>query len=338
MYLRHYGLRELPFELTPNPRFLFMTPQHREALANLQYGLSSAKAVTLLIGEAGTGKTTLLRAALDSDAGRRVRAVYLTNPGLSRSEFVETLARAFGFGISAQSSKATLLAELEAALAERRRRGEITALIVDEAQRLSEELLEEVRLLANIETETEKLLPLVLAGQPELSDRLNESGLRQLKQRVALRCEIAPFTLAETAAYIASRIRTAGGDAARLFTREAVMSIHEYSRGIPRTVSVICDNALLSGFAAGRQPVGRDLIDEVARDFDLNRREAATAEIPVPDPTPVRPQLRRADVVSMNVATPSAELPARSEADERPERRIFADVPKRRSFSLFGRS
>src|SRR6478735_7838464 len=120
MYLRHYGLRELPFELTPNPRFLFMTPQHREALANLQYGLSSAKAVTLLIGEAGTGKTTLLRTALDSEEGRRIKAVHLTNPGLSRNEFIETLARSFGFGPSAQASKATLLAELEAELTARR--------------------------------------------------------------------------------------------------------------------------------------------------------------------------------------------------------------------------
>ena len=332
MYLRHYGLRELPFELTPNPRFLFMTPQHREALANLQYGLSSAKAVTLLIGEAGTGKTTLLRTALDSEEGRRIKAVHLTNPGLSRNEFVETLARSFGFGPSAQASKATLLAELEAELIARRERGEITALVVDEAQRLSPDLLEEIRLLANIETDTHKLLPLVLAGQPELADRLNEPDLRQLKQRVALRCEIAPFTLSETAAYIASRIRTAGGDASRLFTREAVMLIHECSRGIPRTVSVICDNALISGFAAGRQPVGRDVIEEVARDFDLKRLPFADEPV------------GRADVSSQPNATPGAKpasaAPVAVPDPERPreDRRIFADVGRRRPFSIFGRS
>jgi general secretion pathway protein A len=269
MYLRFYGLREEPFELTPNPRFLFTTPQHAEAVANLQYGLSSAKAVTLLIGEAGTGKTTLLRAALESEPCRHVRAVHLTNPQLSRAEFIETLARSFALSPAAHSSKAALLAELEASLREGRRRGQIAALVVDEAQRMSEELLEEIRLLANIETDTEKLLPLVLAGQPELSDRLNDSGLRQLKQRVALRCQIKPFELGDTAAYIASRIRTAGGDARRLFTREAVILIQQYSRGIPRSISVICDNALLSGFAAGRQPVGRDIVEEVAHDFDL---------------------------------------------------------------------
>ena len=142
--------------------------------------------------------------------------------------------------------------------------------MVDEAQTLSAELLEEMRLLANIETPSEKLLPLVLAGQPELARRLNDPALRQLKQRIALRCELRPFELTETAAYIASRIRTAGGDAARLFTREAVMLIHEHSRGIPRTISVICDNALVSGMALGKQPVGRDIVLEVCRDFDLD--------------------------------------------------------------------
>ena len=189
MYQAFYGLREAPFELTPNPKFLFFTARHREALSNLQYGLSSAKAVTVLIGEAGTGKTTLLRAALESDRCRHVRSVYLHNPALTRTEFVQMLAHQFRLSSEAAESKATLLNELEAALRERRERGEIAALVVDEAQSLSAELLEEIRLLANIETATEKLLPLVLAGQPELADRLNEPSLRQLKQRVALRCE-----------------------------------------------------------------------------------------------------------------------------------------------------
>ena len=142
--------------------------------------------------------------------------------------------------------------------------------MVDEAQSLSTELLEEIRLLANIETTTEKLLPLVLVGQPELAARLEDLNLRQLKQRVALRCEITPFTLPETAEYIASRIRTAGGVVARLFTRQAVMVIHEHSRGIPRTISVMCDNALVSGFALGRQPVDREILLEVSRDFHLH--------------------------------------------------------------------
>jgi len=274
MYQRFFGLRERPFELTSNPKYLFFSAQHREALANLEYGLSSAKAITVVVGEAGTGKTTLRRAALESERCRRVKAIVLDNPTLTREEFVEILAARFELGPAAAASKAALLDALEAELRARRAREEITALIVDEAQSLSDELLEEVRLLANIETPTEKLLPLVLAGQPELAARLNESGLRQLKQRVALRCEVAPLDLGDTAAYIVSRIRTAGGNTTKLFTREAVTLIHEFSRGIPRVINVMCDNALISGFALKRQPVDRDIVAEVCRDFDLTKAEA----------------------------------------------------------------
>jgi len=288
MYQRFYCLREAPFELTPNPKFLYLTTQHREALSNLEYGLSSAKAATVLIGEAGTGKTTLLKAALASERCSSVTCVYVGNPALTRSEFVETLAQRFALSPEASKSKAVLLKELEAVLRERRDRGEITALLVDEAQTLSVELLEEVRLLANIETATAKLLPLVLAGQPELADRLNDPALRQLKQRIALRCELTPFTLAETATYIAMRIRTAGGEAAKLFTREAVMAVHEHSRGIPRTISVICDNALVSGMALGKQPVGQDIVLEVCRDFDLRQSD--------PGPMVDGPALTESDV------------------------------------------
>ena len=269
MYQRFFGLRELPFELTPNPKYLYLTPSHREALSNLEYGLFAAKSLTVLIGEAGTGKTTLLRAALESERCAAVRCVYVNNPALTRSEFVTMLAARFGLTEDASRSKATLLGELEQTLRERRGRGEITALVVDEAQALSVELLEEIRLLANIETSDEKLLPLVLAGQPELSDRLENPELRQLKQRVALRCEIAAFQLPETAAYIATRIRVAGGTPSKLFTREGITLIHEYSKGIPRTVSVICDNALVSGMALERQPVDRSIVLEVCRDFRL---------------------------------------------------------------------
>jgi general secretion pathway protein A len=269
MYQEFYGLRELPFELTANPKYLYLTEQHREALSNLQYGLSAAKAVTVLTGEAGTGKTTLLKAALVSDRCRHVRCVYLSNPALTRGEFVETLARSLCLSADAAQSKAMLLEELERALREARSRGEVTALVIDEAQSLSIELLEEIRLLANIETAAEKLLPLVLVGQPELGIRLEDRTLRQLKQRVVLRCEIKPFDLRETAAYIAHRIAKAGGTATRLFTREAVVLIHRYSGGIPRTVSVICDNALLHGLALGRQPVRQEIVLEVCRDFSL---------------------------------------------------------------------
>src|SRR5262245_44308962 len=173
MYQKFYGLRELPFELTPNPRFLYLTPQHREALSTLQYGVRYAKPITLLIGEAGTGKTTLLHAALESER-QTVRCVYLNNPTLSRSEFLEILADRFQLGNQAARSNGALLIELERVLAPRRERGQIDALVIDEAQALSDELIEEIRLLANTETSTEKLLPVVLAGQPQLTARLND--------------------------------------------------------------------------------------------------------------------------------------------------------------------
>ena len=226
MYQTYYNLREPPFELTPDPKFLFLTPRHREALSNLEYGLFAPKSLTVLIGEAGTGKTTLLHAALVSEHCRHVSCVYLNNPALTKQEFVNTLAARFDLGPEAAQSKAVLLDRLERVVRDRRERGEITALIVDEAQCLSMDLLEEVRLLANIETPSQKLLPLVLVGQPELGVRLEEPSLRQLKQRVALRCEIGPFRLPETAAYIACRIEKAGGVPARLFTKEAVITIH----------------------------------------------------------------------------------------------------------------
>ena len=276
MYERYYGFREAPFELTSNPKFLFFTAQHREALCHLEYGLSAAKPVTVLIGEAGTGKSTLLRAALDSDMCRHVRCVVIDNPTLTRAEFFETLAARFDIAHS-DKSKASLLGSLETIVRKRQSRREITALVVDEAQAVPDEILEEIRLLANLETPTTKLLPLVLAGQPELAGRLNQPNLRQLKQRIALRCELKPLDLPDTAAYIASRIRTAGGDPANIFTREAVTLIHDHSRGLPRIISVICDNALTSGFALDQRPVDGDVVREVCRDFDLEGAHAAAA-------------------------------------------------------------
>jgi general secretion pathway protein A len=324
MYQHFYGLRELPFELTPNPRYLFMSPQHREALSTLTYGLSAGKGITVVIAEAGMGKSTLLRAALQADQCRDISYAYLGNPTLTRAEFVETLSLRFGLSDRAATSKAALIYELEVALRQRRAQGRVTALVVDEAQTLSDELLEEIRLLANAETETEKLLPLVLAGQPQLRDRLNEPNFQQLKQRITLRCEIAPLSSNETAAYIASRIRTAGGDAARLFTREAVVLIHERSRGIPRMISVLCDNALLTGFALGRQPVTYGVVAEVARDFDFSAPAGAEqpAQISAPGDTPVAAP-----------EPPPADPQPAPEPEPRP---MFVASKGRSRFSLFG--
>jgi general secretion pathway protein A len=315
MYESYYGLRELPFELTANPRYLFLTARHREALSNLQYGISGRRGVTLLVGEAGTGKTTLVRAALESEAGQ-THCVYMSNPALTREEFIEFLARAFALSDRAAASKTALLYELEPVLRARKDQGLRTALFVDEAQALPTYLLEEVRLLANIETDTEKLLSVVLAGQLQLSHRLNEPELRQLKQRVALRCDLLPLDLRETAAYIAARVGVAGGDSAELFTREAVELVHSASRGIPRTISVICDNALVTAFAANRKPVTSDIVAGVCRDFDVQGAAAPAA--------PTAPAIE-AD------PAPRPEPPAeRSALDS-----MFSVFSRRRRFSLF---
>jgi len=311
MYEAFFGLRERPFDLTPNPRFLLLTPTHREALGNVEYGIASGQGITLLVGESGTGKTTIVRRALDARQDVKGQpapiCVYLNNPTLTRSEFLEFLADSFGLSHEAAHSKTRFLREIDEYLRERRRQGTVCALIVDEAQSLPTELLEEVRLLANIESDTEKLLAIVLAGQPELADRLNEWPLRQLKQRVALRCALAPLTLNESAAYIAGRVRLAGGDAGRLFSRDAVIAIHARARGIPRTISVLCANALLTAFATGRPCIGADLIDEVSRDFDLQATTSPAASASPPPATV--PQNVRAFRAASALRSPSAGWP-----------------------------
>jgi len=275
MYESFFGLVSRPFDLTPDPRYLFLTPSHREALSNLEYGITARTGVTVLVGEAGTGKTTLIRATLEARDRAKTNAIYLNNPTLTRSEFLEFLADRFELAREVAASKTMLLRELETVLLDLLRRDVTPALIIDEAQSLPYELLEEIRLLANIETPKEKLLPIILAGQPELAARLNHPSLRQLKQRVGLRCELRPLDLAETGAYITARIKVAGGNAAELFTREAVMAIHERSLGIPRVISVICHNSLIGAFARGRKPVTTETVIEVCRDFDLSQSAAA---------------------------------------------------------------
>jgi general secretion pathway protein A len=275
MYEAFYGLRERPFDLVPNPKFLFLAGRQREALSNLQYGLSTPRGLTLLLGEAGTGKTTLVQAAVAGLRQGTVKFVLLSNPTLTRSEFYEFLTKAFGLEDSVAESKTRFLFALRRELQERQNDGVMSALIIDEAQSVPYDLLEEIRLLSNIETTTTKLLNVVLAGQPELADRLNEVALRQLKQRISLRCQLTAMDLPETAAYIAGRLRIAGGRPEQIFTREAIGAIFQASKGIARTVNVVCDNALIGGFAAQVRPISAAFVEEVCRDFDLATGDAA---------------------------------------------------------------
>jgi general secretion pathway protein A len=281
MYEQFFGLRERPFELTPDPRYLVLTESHLEALQNLEYGIGARKGMTLLVGEAGSGKTTVIRAAI-ARLPVRVHCVHIHNPTLKPSEFVEMLAAHFGLSEAASLSKTKMLLELERMLLERRSRGEMTALVVDEAQSLPLELLEEIRLLANIETDSGKLMSVIIAGQPELADRLNDVRLRQFKQRIGLRCELRPLSAKETAGYVAGRIRAAGGVGAQVFTRDAVALIYEHSRGLPRLISLIADNALLGGFAADKRPVGSEIVRQVCADFDIHDASAGSSRAGLP--------------------------------------------------------
>jgi general secretion pathway protein A len=324
MYESFYGVQERPFDLSPNPRFLFLSSKHREALTHLRYGLTGRPGLTLLVGEAGTGKTTLVRAALESTQRSSAETVHLSNPTLTRAEFLEYLASGFGFPAAAGQSKTQFLRELERALASPTRPAGVLALLVDEAQSLPFELLEEIRLLTNLESPSGQSLAVVLAGQPELAVRLNEPNLRQLKQRIALRCELAPLDLRETAAYIAARVRVAGGSAELLFTREAVVAIHEHSKGIPRTISVICDNALVNGFASDVKPVGRELVLEVCRDFHLGAAPTPLVAMPPAAPARLIRAADRHDEAGEDVATPpAAQARAPVGAFSRPKRFSF---------------
>ncbi len=327
MYEAFFGCLERPFDLTPNPKYLVLTAVHREALSNLEYAIATRQGMALLIGEAGAGKTTLIRTAVARQPAR-VHCVHLNNPVLTRDEFIETLGERFGLSPEARLSKARLLSELEALLRTRQAIGETTVLIVDEAQSLPLELLEEIRLLANIETDEEKLLSVIIAGQPEIAERLNDQTLRQLKQRVALRCQLRPLTMLETTAYLAGRIKAAGGQASRVFTREAVTLIHDISRGVPRAINVVADNALLNGFALQQRPVTRQMVLDVSQDFDLAVRPQPAEPAPTLAAAPSRSEIERPKLLGLGPAPTIAPEPETAPAEDEPPR-LFATQQKR---------
>ncbi|HUK35520.1 MAG TPA: AAA family ATPase [Vicinamibacterales bacterium] len=336
MYEEFFGLRERPFELIPNPRFLFLSQHHQEALTHLNYGLSGRPGITLVIGDAGTGKSTLIRAALENAHGDGSRIALMANPTLTRAEFYEALSGALGFSSDAATSKTAFLREMDESLAEAKKTGGIVAVIVDEAQSLPSELLEELRLLTNAGADGHGSLTLVLVGQPELADRLNDPALRQLKQRIALRAELMSLSLKETAGYIASRITIAGGRADQVFTRDAVLAIHAASKGLPRVISVLCDNALVTGFAANVRPVGSAIVADVCKDFDLPRVKVAQVEPPRPAPKPAAPTPVAAPPPQPQPQPSLADTHAAAEVQSsQPAREMFREVKEPRRFSFF---
>jgi general secretion pathway protein A len=272
LYAEFYGLKELPFALTPDPRFIYFTPSHTEVMANLHYGIESGKGLVVVTGEVGTGKTTILRWMMQR-LDRTVLVAYIFNPRLSVPEFYQHVATLLD--VQKWETKSDLLLELGRALESRHSRGLRTVLIIDEAQGLSPHVLEEIRLLSNFESNTAKQLQIVLTGQPELRDVLNNPDLRQLKQRVALRCVIKPLpNVEETDRYITSRLLVAGAERTDVFAPGAIDYIFRCSEGIPRNINNLCDNALLAGYAAGEITVGREIIEDIAETFDMLPRSA----------------------------------------------------------------
>jgi len=280
MYTEFYGLKELPFALTPDPRYIYFTPSHTEVMANLHYGIESGKGLIVVTGEVGTGKTTMLRWVMQR-LDRTVLVAYIFNPRLSVTEFYQHLATLFS--IQNWETKSDLLIELGKVLDSRHSRGLRTVLIVDEAHGLSPTVLEEIRLLCNFESDTAKQLQIVLTGQPELRDILNYPELRQLKQRVALRCEIKALpNVEETRQYIQSRMKIAGADNQDIFSPGAIDYIFRCTAGIPRAINNLCDNALVNGFSTSASIISRAMILEVAETFDILPRIAKVDEREAP--------------------------------------------------------
>jgi general secretion pathway protein A len=267
MYHEYYGLVRSPFEMTPDPAFLYLGEVHREGLATLLYGVSARKGFVLLTGEVGTGKTTLLHALL-SKLDRDTLAAFLFNPTLEPLDFFRVLFDEYGIEEPCHT-KAEYLLALNRFLIERLERNLTTLLIVDEAQNLSPAMLEEIRLLSNLETPRSKLIQIMLVGQPELWEMLSKPELRQLRQRIVLRCELRPFEVQDTVSYVTERLRLAGYTGKEIFKSSALKALHELSAGVPRVINILCDGALLLGFAKDRATLSGDDIREVARDLGL---------------------------------------------------------------------
>ncbi len=290
MYNAFFGLSQNPFNMSPDPTFLFRSKQHEEALANLMYGVQSRKGFIALTGEVGTGKTTMLECLRDFLQAQQIAFASLFNSRLTAPQFFEMLSYDFGLPGNRQSKTETLLA-LNEMLLERNAAGRNTALIVDEAHNLDWDVLEEIRLLGNLENRQGKLLQVVIAGQPELDAKLERPEFRQLKQRISLRCTLRGFDLKDAFAYIESRMERAGMPAQKIFSAEIIAEIHYRSQGIPRLMNAICDNLLLTAFAMETRTATFEMLDEVTSDMRLEYPEHRPARAPkskVPDTSRLR--------------------------------------------------
>ncbi len=267
MYEKNFGLRASPFGTSPDPRFLCMLPKIRETLASLQYGIASRRGFVVLTGEVGTGKTTLLKAVLGTFVKVRVSSAFVFNPRLDVIDFLDFVLTEFNVPVK-RRTKAGMLLELNSWMIERYREGGLCVIAVDEAQNLSWDMLEEIRLLTNLETSSDKLLQIVLSGQPEFEMKLNDPRVRQLRQRVAVWCKTHPLTSEQTPVYIAERLRIAGATQP-LFTPAAMDSIHSIAKGIPRLINLICEHAMLCAYAEQSLPISPRVIEQVCAELNF---------------------------------------------------------------------
>src|SRR5262247_3865570 len=277
MYTAFYGLREKPFALAPDPRFLFLASSHREALAHVLYGIEQGEGFIAVTGEVGTGKTTLCRTLLER-LGRDTEVAFVFNPMLSGEDLLRAISAEFGL-LTEGCSRAQLLDQLNQFLLEQKRAKRRVLLIVDEAQNLAADTLEEIRLLSNLETSTSKLIQILLFGQPELDDKLDSRELRQLRQRISVRWALQALGPGETRDYVRHRLRMASGGKCDIFEDAALHEVHRRSGGIPRLVNLICDRSLLAGYAAGQGRVGSDLVAKAAREVLGPKRSSGSARV-----------------------------------------------------------
>ncbi len=269
MYKSFFGLKDNPFNVNPDPRYLYLTKEIEEALSGLMYGIQKRKGFITLTGEVGTGKTTLVNSLLEWLQQRKVRTAFLFNSRMNTNQMFDFILAEFGIPCESHS-KSQQLMRLNQWLLDRYRAGETTVLIVDEAQNLTYPVLEEIRLLTNLETSTEKLLQIVLSGQPELEEKLKLPELRQLRQRIMLRCKTGPLSKEQTHDYIAERLRIAGASGELIFSPKAVETIHLYSLGIPRVVNLLCEHSLINAFVEHERPIGQKIVEDVAHEFQLH--------------------------------------------------------------------
>ena len=272
MYKSFYGLRENPFNVNPDPRFLFLTKQIEEALTGLMYGIQTRKGFITLTGEVGTGKTTLINRLLDWLHHRNARTAFLFNSRMNSNQLFDFILAEFEIQCDSKS-KSQQLMKLNHWLLERYRLGETVVLIIDEAQNLTYPVLEEIRLLTNLETSTEKLLQIVLSGQPELEEKLKLPQLRQLRQRIMLRCKTSVLSKEQTNEYIVERLRIAGATGDPIFSPGAIDAVYIYSLGIPRVINLLCEHSLVNGFVDQQRPVQAKVVEDVAREFQLDEVE-----------------------------------------------------------------